>query len=299
MVGPLVRLRENFGMRRGSEVSNKEPILGRPTFSSISIGGQMRALDSVGTPWNCAGLLILLLLGGLPATAQTYLNAQMPWHAVMLDSQGRVLAWYQPDKNLGYDQFLRLDWDFLEHKVPIDSTTGVKVYLTASMFDATTLQGINAQTNPAGTFAHFTDLLLGWYPYSGDTESIGVLREMLDYQLMHGLTPADWEWASVPFSTACLHDKEYGRCIQDMPPAFYGGIEADKVGELGLSFVQFYELTGERKYLEEGIKCANQLAKHVRTGDAFHTPWPYRLDAHTGQVIAAEEYGGMIVAPVR
>jgi hypothetical protein len=161
------------------------------------------------------------------------------------------------------------------------------------------LQGIGWQTNPASTFAHFMDLLLGWYPYSADSESIGVMREMLDYQLVHGLTPADWDWASVPFTTACLHDKEYGRCIQDMPRGFYGGIETDKVGELGLSFVEFYELTGNRKYLEEGIKCANQLAKHVRAGDALHTPWPYRIDARTGTPIAAEEYGGMIVAPVR
>jgi hypothetical protein len=242
---------------------------------------------------------IMFLPGEMPVSAQTYLNAQMPWHSAVLDAQGRVLAWYHPEKNLGYDEFLRLDWDFLEHKVPIDTTTGVKVYLTAPIFDGKTLQGVSWQVNPASTFAHLMDLLLGWYPYSGDDESIGVLREMLDYQLAHGLTPADWDWASVPFATGCLHEKEYGRCIQDMPQGFYGGIEADKVGELGLSFVEFYELTGERKYLDEGIKCANQLAKHVRPGDAFHTPWPYRLDAHAGTVIAGEEYGGMIVAPVR
>jgi len=257
----------------------------------------MRSQPLVRILWNF--LLMVLLLGRMPAGAQTYLNAQMPWHSAVLDSQGRVLAWYHPENNLGYDQFLRLDWDFMEHKIPIDTTTGVKVYLTAPIFDGKTLQGVSWQVNPASTFAHLMDTLLGWCPYSGDSESIGVLRGMLVYQLAHGLTPSDWEWASVPFATGCLHEKEYGRCIQDMPHGFYGGIEADKVGELGLSFVEFYELTGERKYLEEGMKCANQLAKHVRAGDAFHTPWSYRLDAHTGQAIAAEEYGGMIVAPVR
>jgi hypothetical protein len=29
------------------------------------------------------------------------------------------------------------------------------------------------------------------------------------------------------------------------------------------------------------------------------TPWTFRLDAHTGQVIDGEEFGGMGVAPVR
>jgi len=228
-----------------------------------------------------------------------YVNADLPWHNAVLDSQGRLLAWYHPEKNLGYDKFLRLDWDFLEHKVPIDAHSGVKVYLTAPIYDPVTLQGTSWQHNPAGTFAHLMDLLVGWYPYSGDEESIRVMREMLDYQLAHGTTPGDWEWAAVPFATSCLNDKEYGRCLQDMPREFYGGIETDKIGELGLGYVYLYEMTGERKYLEAGIKCAGQLAKHIRSGDAARTPWPFRVDARTGQVIAGEEYGGMIVGPVR
>jgi hypothetical protein len=233
-----------------------------------------------------------------PAQTPVYLNAQMPWHPVVLDAQGKVLAWYHPEKNLGYDQFLRLDWDFMEHKVPIDTRTGVKVYLTASVF-GDTLQGDYWEHNPASTFAHQMDALLGWYPYSGDKEAIEVLRLMLDYQLAHGTTPADWKWPEVPFSTSCLAHKEYGNCIPGLPRGFYGGLETDKIGELGLSYVQFYELTGDRKYLEAGIKCATQLAKHVRAGDATHTPWPYRIDAHDGTVLNGEEYGGMIVAPVR
>jgi hypothetical protein len=234
-----------------------------------------------------------------PAPAPFYLNAQMPWHSAVLDSQGRVLAWYHPEKNLGYDHFLRLDWDFLEHKVPLDSRTGVKVYLTASVFGDSTLQGDYWQHNPASTFAHQMDALLGWYPYSADKEAIEVLRLMLDYHLAHGTTPADWDWAQVPFATSCLADKEYGHCLGGVAKGLYGGLETDKVGELGLSYVQFYELTGDRKYLEAGIKCAIQLAKHIRPGDATHTPWPYRVDGRSGTVINGEEYGGMIVAPVR
>jgi len=228
-----------------------------------------------------------------------YLNAQLPWHKVILDSKGRLLAWYHPEKNLGYDKFLRLDWDFIEHKVPIEIHTGLKVYLSSPAFDATTLQGTNWQHNPAGTYAHFVDLLVGWYPYSGDEEAIRVVREMLDYQLAHGTTPLGWEWPGVPFATSCNDDKEYGRCIQDMPPEFYGGIETDKVAELGLGYVLFYELTNEQKYLDAGIRCAQVLAKYVRPGDATHTPWPFRVDAQRGDVIAGEEYGGMVVAFVR
>jgi hypothetical protein len=252
----------------------------------------------------------LLALGCLPTTAtlsaQTqgveqkyFVNAELPWHKAVLDSQGRILAWYHPEKNLGYDEFMHLDWDFLEHKVPIDHHTGVKVYLTHSIYDPDTLQGINWQHVPATTFAHQTDAMLRWYPYSGDEESIRVIREMLDYHLAHGMTPANWKWAGVPFTTNCQDDKDYGHCIEDMPKQFYGGLETDKIGELGLSYVQVYEMTGEQKYLDQGLKCAEQLAKYIRPGDAWHTPWPYRIDAQTGDVLDGEEYGGMIVGPVR
>ena len=84
-----------------------------------------------------------------------------------------------------------------------------------------------------------------------------------------------------------------------MPKDYYGGIETDKLGELGIGYVQFYELTGEQKYLDAAICCADALAAHIRPGDENHTPWPFRLDAHSGKVINGEEYGGMIVAPVR
>jgi hypothetical protein len=256
------------------------------------------------------GLTSLLAIVFVPAfygqvagTVKDFLvNSQLPWHKAVLDANGKLLAWYQPEKNRGYDKFLRLDWDFLEHKVPIDNRTGVKVYLSYPMYDPKTFQGSvtqHWQHNPAGTFAHQMDGLIGWYPYSGDTEAIGVLRDMLDYQLAHGLTPVDWNWSRVPFATSCKGEKEYGKCLADMPLDFYGGIETDKIGELGLSYVEFYEMTGERKYLDEGVICATQLANHIRPGDAAHTPWPFRVYAKDGSVLAMEEYGGMIVGPVR
>jgi len=232
---------------------------------------------------------------------RNYVNAQMPWHNAVLDSQGKLLAWYHPEKNLGYDQVLRLTWDFLEHKVPLDTEKGtnLKIYLTFPIYQEKSLQGVEYQHNPASFFAHMVDEVVNWYPYSGDKEAVGVVRDMLDYQLAHGMTPGDWDWAGVPFATSCAGDKDYGHCISDMPRSFYGGIETDKVAELGLGYITFYEMTGERRYLDVGLHCADALVKHVRPGDADHTPWPFRVDAHTGDVIAGEEFGGMVVAAVR
>jgi hypothetical protein len=256
-------------------------------------------------------LVTLVFAGCASARAQDYVNAQLPWHKVVLDRERKLLAWYEPSKQLGYDKVVRLAWDFIEHKVPVDPRTALKVYLINAVYDDATLQGWNWQGNPGSLYGQFVDSLVGWYPYSGDEEAVRVVRSMLDHQLAHGTTPADWDWASVPFATNCKNEPDYGGCLQDVPRDFYGGIETDKLGELGIGYVLFYEMTGERKYLDAGIRCAEALAKHVKPGDEDHTPWPFRVDARTGrilgghmnahsqEVIDGEDYGGMVVADVR
>ncbi|HXH48412.1 MAG TPA: hypothetical protein VNM47_03490 [Terriglobia bacterium] len=235
----------------------------------------------------------------VPLCAQGFVSAELPWHHAVLDSQGQLLAWYHPEENLGYDKVLHLGWDFLEHKVPDDPATGLRIYLINSIFDDKTLLGTNWQHNPAMVYGSMVDSLVTWYPYSGDEQAKSVVRRMLDYELAHGTTPGDWNWAGVPFATSCNNQPEYGRCIQNMPQEFYGGIETDKVGELGTGYALFYEMTGDQKYLDAAIQCADALAKHVRPGDTDHTPWPFRVDARTGAVLAGEEYGGIVVSPLR
>ena len=249
-------------------------------------------------------LLLISAVAGLTALragSPDYVNGQLPWHKPVLDNNGKLLAWFEPGKNLGYDKVLRLGWDFIEHKVPKDTrhNTGLKIYLINSVFDRETLQGWNWQHNPAMVFASFVDGLAGWYPYSGDEEAIATVRQMLDHQLAHGTTPADWKWPGVPFATNCDDQPDYGHCIQDMPHEFYGGIETDKVAELGTGYALFYKMTGERKYLDAAVRCAGALASHVRPGDEENTPWPFRVDARTGVTLAREEFGGNIAAAVR
>lgn len=246
------------------------------------------------------GLIVpTFLFPGSVDAADNYVNSELPWHEVVVDSQNKLLAWYHPERNLGYDRILHLAWDFLEHKVPNDPKTGLKIYLINAVFDAKTLLGVNWQGNPASTFGQFVDSVVAWYPYSGDEEAVAMVRSMLDHQLAHGTTPADWDWPNVPFATNDKNDPEYGRNIRGMPKGFYGGIETDKVGELGIGYCLFYELTGGQKYLAAAIRCADALASHIRAGDESHTPWPFRVNAKDGTVINGEEYGGMIVAPVR
>src|SRR5579864_9445244 len=145
---------------------------------------------------------------------RSYVNSELPWHQAVLDTHGRLLAWHHPERNHGYDKVLYLAWDFIEHKVPDDAKSGLKVYLVNAVFDAKTFQGTNWQGNPASTFGQFVDSVVAWYPYSGDEQAIAVVRSMLDHQLAHGTSPADWAWAKVPFATTRKNDPQYGRAIR-------------------------------------------------------------------------------------
>ena len=216
----------------------------------------------------------------------------LPWHKAVLDRDGKLLAWYRPGDGLGYDHVLRIAWNFIERRVP------PSVYLRYAVFDGSSLRGRYWQHNPAFLFSSFVDSLVAWYPYSGDRRAVATVRRMLDYHLTHGTTPANWAWSRVPFTSSCAGDHRYGRCLAGMPKRFYGGIEPDKVALLGLGYLHFYELSGERRFLRAAIDVGDALARHVRTGDAENTPWPFRVNARTGAVVQGARFGGTVVASV-
>ena len=234
-----------------------------------------------------------------PSAPRRPVHPLLPWHRAVLDREGKLLPWYRPGAGLGYDRVLRLGWNFLERRVPRDPRTGRKVYLNYGVFDGGSLRGVYWQHNPAFLNAAFVDSLVAWYPYSGDRRAVAAVRELLDYQLVHGTTPAGWAWPRVPFATSCAGERSYGRCLAGMPRRFYGGTEPDKVGLLGLGYLLFYELTGSRRYLSAAVHAGNALARHVRTGDDEHMPCPFRVDARTGRVLDGAEFGGLVVGPVR
>jgi len=226
-------------------------------------------------------------------------NSELPWHPAVTDANGGLLSWYKPQRGLGYDQVLRLGWHFLEHKIPDEAGTNLKIYLVNSVFNGLTGQGTYWQSNPAMVFGSFVDSALAWYPYSGDESATKTVRGMLDYLLAHGLTPTNWSWSGVPFPTGCGNKPDYGRCLSDMPKSYYGGIEPDKVGEVGIGYGLMYEETEDRAYLREAIRCANALAAHIRPGDNTHTPWPFRVNGRTGATLDGETFGGAVVSPLR
>jgi hypothetical protein len=166
--------------------------------------------------------------------------------------------------------------------------------------------------NPACVFAGSVhSLALGYRVYSGDGSYIDLVRSMLDYQLENGTTPSGWEWEKVPYASADPFQRTYNGATRWERDGMRGdglhGIEPDKVGELGYGYLLFYEITGEVKYLEAAIHCADALGGHVRdvldNPSPFAetrtniSPWPFRVNARTGVII--DEYCSNVIEPVK
>jgi hypothetical protein len=215
--------------------------------------------------------------------------------AIRVDADRKLLPWSRGPAP--YAEVSRLAFTALETLFPV-LDNGLPTYLAYSRFDPEDLSGVGWPHNPAGLYAMLTDSAVLWYAFSGDEAAVDLVRTAVDHQLSNGTTPADWDWASVPYASSNPGDVDY-RGADDEWCDFCGRgdgvgvIEPDKVGELGFAYVQLFELTGDVRYREGGIACADALARHVRDGDEAMSPWPFRVYAQTN--VAREEYSSDVV----
>ena len=260
-------------------------------------------------------MITLTLAGSL------YSSDTLNTHPVMLDANGKLLSWIQPQE-MAFDRVVRLAWGFLLHSVPLESN-GLKTYLTYCCMDTLGQHAEDWPHDPAMVYGAFADSAVAYYAYSGDRSVVKLVEELLDYDLTHGRTPADWNWANVPYASADAGTRDYTGaddvhynkyCGQISVPGYTPAkidwkgkgcgtgdgryvIEPDKVGELGIGFLRFYELTDKNAYRDAALACAEALAGHVRPGDALHSPWPFRVYAKTN--VVREDYSSNVIGPIR
>ena len=206
-------------------------------------------------------------------------------HEIVLDAEERLEPW------TSYDQVVWLAMDFIK-RCPCDPRNGLPWYLQYSCFWTDPLRPTIWPDNPAGKIAWAVSTLIRYYPYSGDSSLVEIVRTMLDRLILYH-TPGTFVWSLVPYASAEPGTGVYFGARADGAYA----TEPDKVAQAGRAYLDFYELTGEEKYFSAALGCAEALRRHVRRGDETHSPWPFRIDVRNGAVI--EEYTSDIIQMVR
>lgn len=227
-------------------------------------------------------------------------------HRIVSGADGKILSWYKPEINgAGYDHVIKLASEFIKNDIPSDPKSGLKLYYLFCEIDGpesgkSSYVGIGSSNNPACVFAGLTEsLAIKYRVYSGDESYLKVVRDCLDHMLQHGTSPSGWNWGNCPYSSATPRDTVYSGDGQSGDGTGDGKyfLEPDKVGEMGVAYLQFYEITEEPVYLKAALNCANALAENVREGSYSLSPWPFRIHAKTGAV--TEEYCSNVLPPVK
>jgi hypothetical protein len=195
------------------------------------------------------------------------------YHPVRVDESGQILPWYSANLGESYDYVLDRVWNFWK-KIETDSN-GQPYYMNHQVWapghDKRGLGGDQLMM-----------ALSSWdlyYNYTGDASLIENMRYMADYYLAHSLSPANAAWPYLPFPYNM--DVESGIYDGDM---ILGKefLQPDKAGSFGFELIHLYKKTGEKKYLDAAVKIANTLADKVHPGDNDHSPWPFKVNAITG-----------------
>ncbi len=189
-------------------------------------------------------------------------------HEVVLDEQGRLLPW------TSYDNIIRRSMNFIKNCPTTKTKFGDDPwYLVTAKYneDGTFL---TKQNNQGSNVYWGVETLKKYYAYTGDREAFLPISRLIE-RVAHYHTPADWAWPNVPRTQDDTPDGEY--------TDEWGGV--DKLCMVALGYINYYKLTGEKSYVEKAVEITKTVLAHVITGDESHSPLPFRVNLHTGEVL--------------
>ena len=126
---------------------------------------------------------------------------------------------------------------------------------------------------------------LKYWEYKGKTNDkvLGFAKKMGDYLIVEANTPNEGAYPSFTRSTGIINEWPLKQSAQNDADYGKNTIEPDKGGIAGFALLELYKTTKDKRYLDQAIHNARVLAKNMRTGDALHSPWPFRVDAISGK----------------
>ena len=214
--------------------------------------------------------LVLMALCGFRLCAE-----QLGYHEIQTDRDGQLISWASPDPAKAYDQVIRAVWAFWKRMG--DCTNGVPYFLQHQVW--------KPEHDPRGLGGDQLAMALSslnlLHAYTGDPDAKEMMVRIADYYLAHGFSSATDAWPNLPFPyNTDVHSGYYDGDMR----AGKGFLQPDKAGSFGIELVTLYEITEDKRYLDAAIGIANTLSAKIAAGDAEHSPWPFRVNARTGEL---------------
>jgi hypothetical protein len=226
---------------------------------------------------------MLLLWCGICAAAQT--GDRIGYHAVKTDVQGKLLPWHGNSEAETYDFVIRHLWEFWIGMKPCPN--GVPYYLQHQVW--------KPNEDPRGLGGDQINMALSsWnllYGYLGDPAIPSNMILIADYWLDHGMSRPDLLWPNLPYPyNTDLHSGLYDGDMR----AGKGYLQPDKAATFGAELIMLYKMTGNRRYLEAATRIADTLARKIQPDDGENSPWPFRVNAQTGEVHREADKAGKV-----
>jgi hypothetical protein len=219
------------------------------------------------------------------------LNGQTAWGDPA--NNNALVSWLLP-QSTAFATTVEKAIDFLLNRVPMDPATGLPLYYSQSCFNiGDPLSITNYQYNPAGLLSMLIDSGIGWSQLSGDARLLNLSQKLADFHLANGLTSSLAAWPGVPYAASHAATVPYDGAEDGTT----GVVEPDKIGEVGYQLARLSEVTGNQAYLAAATHDADVLAANVQTGDATHSPWPFRVVAPTNVILNA--YTADVIRPIQ
>ena len=225
-------------------------------------------------------LFLFIILISCTLRAQTIYYDQsregfLVFHEILTDEKGDIIPWYSENPGTAYDHVINLVWNFWENMR--SDLNGLPYYMNHQVW--------RLSNDPRGLGGDQLNMALSsWhllYRYTGNEKVKENMKFLADYYLTHSLSAPDALWANIPFPYNTLIYS--GNYDGDMVIG-KGYTQPDKAGSFGNELIDLYKVTGNESYLNAAIEIANTLAKHTETGDNDHSPLPFKVNVHTGEI---------------
>ena len=221
-------------------------------------------------------------------------------HDVVLDAEGGLLSWLQPQSS-AFSQFVArsLVW-FYAARVPRDPQTGLPFYYVHGQFPKT-----DQETTPARQVAWGVEGAAAVLAYSGDRTALDEMAAPFAAYVasINGTAPQPWAWAGAAFACANPEDLVFRGWTRGGLNGNGSGdgalfLEPDKAAMAGLAYATLYQISGNGSWLAAALAVADALVRNaVAAPNAERSPWPFRAHAVTGAVL--EYYSANVFPAIR